>query len=347
MPDLVATQPLLTIALPTYNRALDLLRLLTALAPQLAGHPEVEVFIYDNASTDSTAEMVAQFLTPDTPIRYYRQQENLGLDKNFVTCHQLARGKYFWICGDDDVLLPGGLDLILSHLSNAADELDILYLSSYPFTSDYLAERTCDRLNRLHHTFTSAAKLTYALHINFTFISGIITNRQRFLQLPHEDPATFLGTSLVQLSWTLPLLRQHRRSRILWTRIVASKAGNSGSNSGGYSLSKIFGKNLFEMSTRLLPDRPDLSACIVNLAISRWFPGIILEFRTANNKTMRLDETRKVLEPIYRRNFRYWLFTYPALQFPLPLARIWVKITNHLLQVLDRARTPFFWRKLT
>ena len=52
-------QPLLTIAIPTFNRAAQLRVLLEALEPQIAGRPEVEVFVSDNASTDETPQVTA------------------------------------------------------------------------------------------------------------------------------------------------------------------------------------------------------------------------------------------------------------------------------------------------
>ena len=47
-------RPLLTIAIPTYNRSEDLAGLLEVLEPQLAEFPQVEVLVSDNASTDDT-----------------------------------------------------------------------------------------------------------------------------------------------------------------------------------------------------------------------------------------------------------------------------------------------------
>ncbi len=338
-------QPLLTIAIPTYNRVEDLERLLTFLEPQIRNRPEVDLYLSDNASTDATPELIARFQASGMPIRYHRHPENIGADGNFASCFESARGKYFWLCGDDEVVLPGGLDLILSQLSspNPADDLDILYLASYNFNNDPVAEFRPDRLLRNHHTITSAKKLVFLLNINFTFISAVIVNRQRLLELPHEEPSAFLGTNLIQLSWSLPLLRAHRRSRILWTRVIASRWGNS----GGYSLGRIFGKNLSEVTTRLLPDRPDLSTLLLNFAIRLWFPSTILGLRESNEQTMQLEETHKIMKPIFARNFRYWLFTYPALRLPLPLANIWVKVGRKLGSIADHLRNPFFWRKTT
>jgi abequosyltransferase len=344
MPDALP-QSLLTLAIPTFNRVADLERLLLALEPQMPSHPEVDLYLSDNASPDSTPELVASFQARGMRIRYHRHPENIGADANFLSCFNAARGKYFWLCSDDEVILPGGLDLILSHLdeSRPGGELDILYLSSYTFREDHVAEFQPDRLHREHHTITSARHLASLININFTFISGVIINRQRLLALPHEDSSAFLDTNLVHLSWTLPLLPAHRRSRILWTRVIASRWGNS----GGYSLGRVFGKHLSEVSIRLLPGRPDLSSRIVNMAIRRWFPTTILDIRETGNTSMQLEETERVLKPIFAGNFRYWLFAYPALRLPLPLARLWVKAGRSVGRIADHARHPLFWRRRT
>jgi abequosyltransferase len=338
-------QPLLTLAIPTFNRAGDLERLLTSLAPQGHALQDVDLYISDNASPDDTPALIARFQAAGLPIRYHRHAENIGSDANFVSCFHAAQGRYFWLCGDDEAIVPGGLDLILQHLrpSPAGDELDILFISSYNFLNDYLLERQEDKLRRQHHTFVSERQFTAIININFTFISGVVVHRERLLQLPHEDPAMYLGTNLVQLSWSLPLLRAHRRSRILWTRVIASRWANG----GGYSLGNVFGRNLAAVTARLLPDRPDLSTCIMNFAIRRWFPITIIGLRAAHETTMQLGETDRLLRPIFGRNFRYWLFTYPALKLPLPLATAWVKVAGRLCSIVDHARNPGFWRKAT
>jgi abequosyltransferase len=49
-----SAKPLLTIAIPTYNRAGYLKELLSILADQLKDEPRVELIISDNASPDET-----------------------------------------------------------------------------------------------------------------------------------------------------------------------------------------------------------------------------------------------------------------------------------------------------
>ena len=54
--------PILTLAIPTYNRAHDLARLLEALSQELRGLEEkVSLVVSNNASTDGTLQVIESF----------------------------------------------------------------------------------------------------------------------------------------------------------------------------------------------------------------------------------------------------------------------------------------------
>ena len=139
-------RPLLTIAIPTFNRAAELRELLQVLEPQLAPFPEVEVFVSDNASADDTAEVLAQaqtrFTAQGMQLRPHRHPQNIGSDANFAFCYAQAQGHFFWMCGDDDLIVPGALANVMPHLQGAGGEpaeVDLLYMTSYGFREDWRA----------------------------------------------------------------------------------------------------------------------------------------------------------------------------------------------------------------
>jgi abequosyltransferase len=332
-------RPLLTIAIPTYKRPALLTELLSVLEPQLAAHPEVEVLVSDNGSPDGTEEAVRSFLDRGVPIRYQRHAQNIGAEANFISCLRSARGKYFWICGDDDIIVPGALDELVGHLSR--EEFDLVYVTSYGFRKDFLAERQSDPFNRRFHRISSATHLSKAVNIMFSFVSGIVVNKDRLEQIPHEDPATFIDSQLTQLSWVLPLLRNHRRSLILWNRLVAGRQGNA----GGYAIGHVFGETLVGIIARCLPDRPDLAAIILNFTVRRWLPSILYDMRREKNERLALDSARTALQRAYGGNFRFWLFAYPVLTLPLPLAGIWARVGAAISKAIYMATVPGFWRK--
>jgi len=92
-------RPLVTIAIPTYNRSGGYLR--EALASALAQRYEpLEIVVVDNASTDATGAYVAS--VADERVRYVRNATNLGVVGNFNACLEHARGAYFLLLHDDD-----------------------------------------------------------------------------------------------------------------------------------------------------------------------------------------------------------------------------------------------------
>lgn len=336
-----SNRPLLTIAIPTYKRSGLLAESLAVLAPQLAGHSEVELIVSDNASPDDTSQVVQKFIDAGLSVRYHRHAENVGSDANFVSCFRMAAGKYFWLFGDDDIVTPGALDQVLGHI--AGQDYDLIYVTSYGFHHDWQSRRQQDPLGRRFHTIADARHFAKVVNIMFTFISGMIVNKQRLEQILHEDPSAFLDTNLTQLSWTLPLLRHHRRSLVLWDRPIAARQGNA----GGYAVGSVFGEKLTAVTARCLPDRPDLAACITNFAIRRWFPSIIFEIRASGNQDLRIEQAHMDLNRSYGRNFRYWLFTYPVLKLPLPIARLWCRAGETVSKIIYMLSIPGFWRKQT
>src|SRR5271155_3636355 len=88
MPNLAAqgfgaeARPLLTLAIPSYNRSANLALLLRAIAPQLAELPQIELIVSDNASPDDTEQVMQQFLREGLRCRYFRNQTNIGADPN-------------------------------------------------------------------------------------------------------------------------------------------------------------------------------------------------------------------------------------------------------------------------
>ena len=343
-------RPLLTIAIPTFNRAKHLEQLLATLEPQLAEFPQVELLVSDNASEDDTPAVVAaaqhRFAASGAHLEAHRHPTNIGSDANFASCYHRAHGRFFWMCGDDDVIVPGALATVIPHLQNpdgSPAELDLIYATAYGFREDYAAERDGDSFGRSFHTVRNPRTFAMIVNIMFTFISGIIVNKERLESFPHEDPTSFIGTNLVQLSWSLPLLLRFRKAVVLWSRPVAAHAGNA----TGYSIGHVFGERLAANLARLLPGRGDLSGPILNFALRRWFPSVLIQVRKDRNETLGLEEAHTTLARVFGRNPRYWLFTYPALVLPLPLADLYTMLSAPLSKLIYMAHLPGFWRKQT
>jgi hypothetical protein len=93
--------PLVTIAIPTRNRAGSFLPAALA-AARAQDYPRLEIIVADNASTDETAAFMQT--VRDERVRYLRHQTNIGAQRNYNYCLMRARGDYFLLLHDDDAI---------------------------------------------------------------------------------------------------------------------------------------------------------------------------------------------------------------------------------------------------
>jgi glycosyltransferase involved in cell wall biosynthesis len=100
--------PLITIAIPTRERAETLVSTLKTLTSQVSD--DCEFLISDNASNDQTQQVVARISDPR--IRYVRLPARRSMSSNFEFALSHARGKYISFLGDDDGFIPGALEYL-------------------------------------------------------------------------------------------------------------------------------------------------------------------------------------------------------------------------------------------
>ena len=109
---------LLSICIPTYNRAYrlnDLLALLVYEIKPLNG--SVEVVVCDNCSTDDTRQVASQYKEIRL-VKYFRNSQNIGIASNIMHVPSLSTGKYCWIIGDDDLPKIGSISRIDVHIDH-------------------------------------------------------------------------------------------------------------------------------------------------------------------------------------------------------------------------------------
>lgn len=117
-------KPLLTIAIPTYNRASALKAQLELLMPQLTD--EVVVLIYDNASQDGTPTVAAPYLSDR--VFYYCATTNGGAGRNFLRCFEESQTEWLWMLSDDDPITDTAVQDLLCLLKGC--QADFVHTSS-------------------------------------------------------------------------------------------------------------------------------------------------------------------------------------------------------------------------
>jgi abequosyltransferase len=323
-------KPLLTIAIPTYNRSAYLKQLLDVLAPQLAGESRVELLISDNSSPDDTPAVVEAFRSKGLSLVYKRNGTNIGSDANFLQCYNMAQGAYVWIVGDDDVIVPGGLQQVLDVLEKR--EYDLVFVSSYPFRDVYLPPGK-SKLKGKIVTFPDATHYALRVHTGLAFISGNIIRKSTLEAKPHRDFSELIGTNLIHLSWTYTLLTRDPKCVLLRDLLVAVKTENT----GGYGTCQVFGRNLKQMVQVMLGQGNPIGKALLDRNVQSFLPWATVQDRAGKSVNNLPEDTEGILRELYGSNFRYWVFLWPAIKLPLPLAKAWVflgKVTSRLDRIL-------------
>jgi len=129
--------PILSIAIPAYNRCQYLAQSLELFRQQIVGKYEslIEIVVTDDRSSDSTKEMLKICSEKMPYLKYVCNSTNLGLEKNLVECTKNCIGKYVWIFGDDDCIVIDALDEIIPHLLE--DKYEFILLNRLRVNAGY------------------------------------------------------------------------------------------------------------------------------------------------------------------------------------------------------------------
>ena len=126
---------LLSICIPTRNRAVYLRDLLAAFAGQVRearlSNSDVAFYISDNASEDETPEVMREFAAQVPWVVCSRNATNLGGDGNILHVRAMGRGKYIWVVGDDELLADNALVNLVRLIRQQQPGLILAYNARY------------------------------------------------------------------------------------------------------------------------------------------------------------------------------------------------------------------------
>ncbi len=194
--------PLLSIAIPSYNRPDALSELLKSIAGEVAACPSgmVELCITDDASPDpETVEVALTFVEKHRFASLRVQPSNIGLERNVLAASEPCRGEYMWLVGNDDCLISGSLETVLDDV-RAARAPVLLYskrrmrLDGSP-SPEVAGSIPIDLPPEGHHLFSTLVEAAsrQGLLSTFGFAGPIVLRRTAFVAV---DPTPYLDLSM-------------------------------------------------------------------------------------------------------------------------------------------------------
>lgn len=207
------TLPVISIALCTYNGERFLKPLLDSLVAQSYRH--LEIVVVDDGSSDHTWGILTQYAEVDHRFRLYRNEENLGYNRNFERALGLCSGEMIAICDQDDIWHPEKISLMQQRIGNHA----VLYHDSELMDENGVSMnfRISDKFN-----FYRGTDPTVFLMMNCVSGHSILMKRQLLNcifpipeQSPYDQWIAYVGTlygSIDYLDECLVSYRQHTRN---------------------------------------------------------------------------------------------------------------------------------------
>src|SRR5262245_33236726 len=101
-------QPLVSVVIPTHNRAYGLAETIDSVLGQT--YPNIEVVLIDDGSTDGTDTLIQERYGADARVRYVRQDKS---GTNIARNHglRLAKGELVALLDSDDIFLPWKIEM--------------------------------------------------------------------------------------------------------------------------------------------------------------------------------------------------------------------------------------------
>ncbi|MBT3811762.1 MAG: glycosyltransferase family 2 protein [Gammaproteobacteria bacterium] len=326
---------LLSICIPTFNRAAYLSLCLSQLAIQL---PEfdglVELSVYDNNSNDKTKQIVAGFIANGLKLKYYRNPKNIGSDKNIAQCYDRSCGQYVLVFGDDDVLTDGSLSRIINAIKQGRSKYGAIYIRAYGFNNDPKNEKPFQFLKSDLEVY-DADHFFKQVSTNIAFTSSLVINKSK---IPDLYANQFIGSSLVQIYVLYKAVTNAEKSLIIDEYLVAAKRIEN----RDYDVTDVFSESLnIALSYFVARGLSESTQKNINRKLLWYFyPQFFLTLRCNKEVKACLNESRIKMRARYKYEPLYWLCVYPMLHAPKMIVGFWA-VT---LIVISRLITGEFGR---
>lgn len=212
----------LSICIATYNRERYIGETLDSILIQM--QPSVELIVVDGASPDATETLMRRYMALHPQIRYYREEENSGIDGDYDKAVGYARGEYCWLMTDDDLICPEGIARVLQAIDGG--QIDLVVVNSEVRNPDFtkvlspcIVSLPEDRSYSGHENDCFMAQVASYL----SFIGAVVIRREMWLSRNRKD---YYGTGFVHVG----VIFQHppvSRIRVIAQPQIIIRYGNA------------------------------------------------------------------------------------------------------------------------
>ena len=225
---------LLSICIPTYNRAKSLDETIGSIVAQKAflNSNEIEIIIADNCSTDNTQQVSEKYTNQfSDKIKYIRNEKNIGSYLNQKTALDASSGTILKLHNDNLDMIEDSLSDILQLIKNNIKDKPIIFCTNgnAKNKSELIF---CKDMNEF------VSNVSYFS----TWIGGLFIWKSEYKNL--DNPFRHGDLMLPQVDILLRLLAKQRKAVVYnkkFSRVLATE------KKSGYNVAEIFGQNYISL----------------------------------------------------------------------------------------------------
>jgi len=217
-------QKLISICIPTYNRPLQLKRMLESIDTTKVD--DIDIVISENCSPKQaeTRNVVDEYIkTHPYEVHYFENERNLGYDKNIRACVARATGRFCVFFSDDDMAMAGALDEYIEFV-RAHKDYGYILRSWRGYYNQEETEWQDFRYYENDCEFPAGRDTAIELFNKSVFLSGF-TIRQEYAKEYVIDALD--GSLLYQMYLLLQVCRRYPSA---YSRILVSKSVPTGND---------------------------------------------------------------------------------------------------------------------
>lgn len=171
-------QPLVSVVMCTYNGSKFIDEQIESILCQ--DYSNIELIILDDISTDDTWQKLQEWQEKNAKLKLYKNDVNLGYNKNFEKAIQLANGDFIALSDQDDIWMPQKISKLVNTFQDY--KISLAHSRSVRFENGRLRFKSAS----LHHHFkgNDTRKLFMFNQVNghdIMFKKNLI---QKFLPIP-------------------------------------------------------------------------------------------------------------------------------------------------------------------
>ncbi len=192
---------LLSVSMLTYNKPQEVKRVLNELLLQM--EPRTEIVINDNSTDDKIKLMIEnEFQSPY--ISYFKNEYNVGFDRNILLSIKRANGKYVWWMGHDDNIEKGAIKKLLEALNKYPD-ISFLFINFY--IADQGIKNPIIKIKEDKFFKDNNSVLEEIANV-LGFMSAIIVRREMAINADNKNILPFIGSGFMHFYLALYVLSQ-------------------------------------------------------------------------------------------------------------------------------------------